>query len=115
MEIADGFLIIVGKRERLKPGEGRVAQITIHADLDLHAVDAADVVKQRADQNDRDIEQQISGQPIEAPQGDKMVQSIALKERDAYIDKAAGGAGEEHQEQSPAIVPEPGREPAETE
>ena len=106
MDVTDAVLVVVGEGQRLQMGEGGIAQVHVHADFDLHAIDAADVVEQSADQNHGQVEKQIERKALQGAEGDKMVQRIALKERNADVHNAAEGAGKQHQHQGGAIASE---------
>ena len=115
VDVADAVLIVVGEGQRLQMGKGGVAQIHVHADLNFHAIDAADIVEPRADQDDSQVEDQKERKGIQCTERDKVVQGVALKKRNPDVHHAAEAAGEQHQEKRPAISPELRKQTAETE
>ena len=96
-------------------GKGGVAQVHVHTDLNFHAIDAADIVEPRADQDDGQVEDQKERKGIQCAACDKVIQGVALKKRNPDVHDAAEAAGEQHQEKRPAISPELRKQTAETE
>ena len=110
MDIAHAVLIEITEGKGLEMIEGSGAQIPVNGNLRGHGSPAGDIIHDGGKQNGADIQNNIPGKRIHRIAGNKMIQGIALEQRQDDIHRTAPQAAEDHQDQRFPVHPDIGHD-----
>ena len=111
MDVAHAVLIEIAEGKGLQVIESRRPEIPVHGDLRGHGAAAGNVVHHRGEQDRGHIKRDIPGQGIQGVPGDKVVQGIALQQRQHQIHARAAQTADNHDQKGFPVFPDIGNEP----
>ena len=95
--------------------ERRVAQIAVHADLDLHREEAGDIVDDGGAENGQDVDREERRERVQRLFCDEVVQRIALIDGVEHVENAGDESAADHRGERAAVIAEEGDNLAEPE